>query len=491
MTGIRNRFSTLWALIALLILAPFVGAQPLQSQTERIIRQTPLGKATLGLLITDLTTGQVLASRSAETPLVPASNLKLLTTAAALSVLGADFQFTTQLATDDKVLILRGSGDPAFGDPVVLEEVGLDGEAILDRWVASVKQTGRVHFEALLVDDRVFDQQFLHPNWPSNQLLNWYCAQVGGVNFNSNCVDFYASPSAGGRAPTVRLVPDGLPLPVKNQAVSGSGKTGLIVDRKPGSNELIVRGNLKHKLVTPTFVTFHDPAMTFAGLLRNRLRRAGVEVAQVRRVAEGESTPLGRVLAEVRTPIATVLTRTNRDSQNLFAEALLKRIGHEATGRPGGWDNGRQTILKYLYSVLGAEADKVVLDDGCGLSRVNRVSPAAFIKVMEAMHRDTRLGDLYLKSLAQPGQRGTLRTRLNNNELTGHLYAKSGYVNGAWTLSGYLVLQDRTVAFSMLLNGFSGGGDQAKGLMDKILVAVDKHFAPPIAGQREAPGLGG
>ncbi len=464
-------------LIVLLALTTAAQAQNLQLQAEAALRSTKLGKAGLGMLFTDLTSGEDLITYQADTPFIPASNLKLLTTAAALSRLGKDFVFQTQLRQYDDQLIVTGSGDPAFLDPVILEEFGLDVEKVIDQWVHAVHNTGVKRFSRIVVNDRIFDQQFVHPNWPRNQLQNWYCAQVAGINFNDNCLDFYASPSSPGKRPRVRLVPDGAAVEIENGATSG-GKKGLILSRKPGGNTLLVEGQLNYTMTSPSFVTIHDPPMSFAGLLKNRLHRAGIEVDSIRRAEPDEQLPAGRLLASVDTPLPTVLVRTNRDSQNLFAECLLKRLGHQVTGRPGNWPDGIAAVKTFLAQALGTSvSESVVLDDGSGMSRHNRVAPRAFIRVMEHMHRDAALGPVYRDSLAEPGEKGTLRNRFRNGELAGQLYAKSGYINGTISLSGYLVSGPHTVAFSMLLNNYANGGSDAKAMMEKIILAVDRHYA--------------
>jgi serine-type D-Ala-D-Ala carboxypeptidase/endopeptidase (penicillin-binding protein 4) len=318
--------------VLLLTAAIASAAESLQSQAERIVRTTKLGSATFAALVTDLSTGEDLVAIRPDEPLIPASNQKLITTAAALSRLGADHVLSTELRLAGDTLIVIGSGDPAFLDPVILEEIGHTVDGVIDRWVEAIARTGRKQFDAILVDDRIFDTEFVHPSWPRNQLQHWYCAQVAGINFNDNCLDFYAAPTSPGKPLRITLVPEGVPVTLQNQATTGSS-------RHLGSNRIVVTGQSSRGITRPEFVTIHDPPMAFGGLLRNRLGKAGIAVQDVRRPLPDEALPEGggRLLAAVETTLPTVLIRTNRDSQNLFAEALVKYLGHRATGRPGNW----------------------------------------------------------------------------------------------------------------------------------------------------------
>ena len=131
--------------------------------------------------------------------MIPASNQKLLTAGAALHVLGPDFEFTTRLILNGKYLTIVGDGDPTIGDVELhgltdwsQENKMLDKE--LQPWVEAVKTAGVKNIDTLFVDARIFDQNFVHPSWPANQINNWYCAQVSGLNYHLNVVHFLPAP---------------------------------------------------------------------------------------------------------------------------------------------------------------------------------------------------------------------------------------------------------------------------------------------------------
>jgi len=482
-----RRLAMTWGLVfVLLTLAsgPAAG-QSVEVVADNYIRAAKLGKADFGMLITDLETGEPILDRHADKALIPASNMKLVTTAAALDVLGSDFHFSTQLRMDGDTLIIRGDGDPGFGDPELLKAMDMTLVDFVGRWVDAVQRTGKKRFDTIIVDDRVFDQQFTHPDWPRNQLHKWYCAQVAAINFNDNCLDLYATPRAAGRTPQIVIEPPHAPILLDNDATSGK-RNAFWASRKLGGNRIILRGQVKHALVQPAHVTIHDPPMFFGELLQRHLREAGIEVDEVRRPDPQQVIQQGQLLAEVQTTLPTVVARCNRDSQNLFAETLLKRIGHEITTQPGSWSNGAAAIRGFLTRRLGSDAASVIIADGSGMSRENRVTAKNLVDLLATMHNDEDLAAIYRLSLAAPGEAGTLEGRFENVELAGRVRAKSGYLKGVISLSGYLTVGDKPLAFSMIVNDYYGSTYHIKQLMEKILAAVDADIA-----SRQPVKLGG
>jgi D-alanyl-D-alanine carboxypeptidase/D-alanyl-D-alanine-endopeptidase (penicillin-binding protein 4) len=481
-----------WAaplVVLLSIVTQVFASGPLQGPVDRLIRAADLGSSIIGLEIRDVETGAELASVNPEKPMIPASNMKLVTTAAGLDALGKDFKFNTELRLTDKdVLIVRGDGDAGFGDPELLAAMKLDPNKLVAAWVEAVKAVGVKKVEKLLVDDRVFDREFVHPNWPVNQLHKWYCAEVAGLSFNDNCLSLYAAPTKTGQPPTITFDPIRAPIQIDNSAVTGD-KNAFWASRKPDTNTMILRGSVRHALTEAVEVTVHDPPLFFAGTLANRLRDAGVAVGSVERVDPQQVVGEGRVIAAVTTALPTYITRCNRHSQNLFAESLCKRLGFRLTGQPGSWASGAAAERAFLAKVLGTAAAEVVVDDGSGMSKNNRVSAHAFVKLLTYMHNQPAIGETYINSLARPGDEGTLEKRFTEVKVKGEVRAKTGYVAGVNCISGYLIHNDRTVAFSILVNECKKSPHDVRLMMDKIVAAVDSA----IVEQRKEkhPALGG
>ncbi|HEY4328950.1 MAG TPA: D-alanyl-D-alanine carboxypeptidase/D-alanyl-D-alanine-endopeptidase, partial [Phycisphaerae bacterium] len=162
----------------------------------------------------------------------------------------------------------------------------------------------------------------------------------------------------------------------------------------------------------------------------------------------------GALMGLHETPILSVIERANTNSLNMMAECLCKRLGFEATGKPGSWQSGTAAVEAYAASV-GVKSEWVSLDDGSGLSNKNRVAARAFTTVLAhvAAHGD---GEKFMDTLAIPGDEGTLEKRFKGMGVAGHVHAKTGHISGVSTLSGYILAGNRRFAFSILVNKYQG-----------------------------------
>ncbi len=497
-----RRLTPIFAVAALVVTTccTRTSAGALDGALSQLLTSRDLRSTRYSVCVIDADSGEVLVELGADEPMIPASNMKLLTTAAALDVLGKGFVFRTELSITDAAqpggkpdLMIRGDGDPALGDPVLLEEIGLTAEGLLDQWVQAVKQTGVTSFGKLIVDDRVFDMQWVHPSWPVGQLNRHYCAQVAGLNFHDNVLHVLPAPaSRTGAAPIVVLYPDSPFLQTYNNATTGKANE-FWIDRKSGTNELTFRGKVKARFFTPVRVTLNDPPIYLAQLLGLRLRRAGIEVDMITRLGGNEHAPASKPIHRVETLLPAVLRRTNRDSQNLFAEALFKRMGFALTGSPGDWENGAAAVRHALSRRLGAHAAGTTIADGSGMSRDNRVTARVLAELLQSLHQDPELGPVFMNSLSYNGMvngegrvgNGTLEGRFKKLPAGRWVYGKSGYIRSVSCLSGYLVVTDpddpthtkRTLAFSFLFNGFSPplSHQSLKSLQDQMIVLIDEQ----------------
>jgi len=467
----------------------------LRDDVERLLRAAPLKGATVAVSIRDVDSDLPLVSINDRQPMTPASNMKLLTTGAALHALGEKFEFSTKFVRAGDRLIVIGDGDPAFGDPSLLKEMSVNGstgmsaDAFLGLWVNPVLDAGITSVSEIVVDDRIFDREFIHPTWPMDQLNNDYCAQVSGLNFHANVFHFFPKPRAG-QPPAVSDCQPAAPwLKITNNATSRQGKgekATLGIIRKMGSNDLTFRGNVRVPYRDPVAVTAHDMPMVFGQLLADRLQRSGVTVKGHRLSTPDEpastassGTPIGPAIT---TSLATVLTRCNRDSENLYAESLLKRVGHTMTGAPGSFVNGSAIIRHIVHERLGSPdlAGTVVVADGSGLSQDNRISAGMMTAWLASFANDQKLGPLFIESLAVAGQSGTLKKRYAKTNLYGaSVQAKTGYINRVSCLSGYVTMADgRRRTFSVLVNGLRADClSHAKALQDQIVVAIAEDMA--------------
>ncbi len=488
-------------------------AQELNGRIQNLIAGAKIGQADVGVSIIDLETGRTLADIRADEPFIPASNQKLLTTGTALVVLGPDFVFKTEIVLAGDKLVIRGGGDPAFADPTILSRMvpKMTVDGMVATLATAVARAGVTSVSEVIADDRIFERTLIHPTWPEDQLDRWYCAPVSGLNFHTNVVSIFANPVREiGRPPAVETEPSAPWLYIENRArtVGEGGKHAAWVSRDAAAERFTLMGDVRFSGRTIE-VTVFDPALFFAQLLAAELPRAGVAVGPVA-AAAGTKYPLssmeaavkrarlagveerleGRTLAVVSTHMRDVIQRSNADSQNLYAESILKRVGHEVTGEAGSWENGASIVRMTLSqdSELGpAYAASTVVADGSGMSREDKVAPRTLAKWLGRLQKDPAFGDFFVESLAAPGD-GTLRRRFKEADLQGKLKAKSGTISGVRCLSGYVTdpVTDRRVAFSVMINNIKGEVQASLMLHEDVVIAIDRWLVAQRPGRTTA-----
>lgn len=422
--------------------------------------------------------------------MIPASNMKCFSTGAALVELGPMFSFRTELRQHGDALVLVGDGDPTTADPETFKSLVMrtaegvvrtfDEEAILALWTNGATKASITSVNALRIDDRVFDREFVHPTWKKDQLNKTYSAEVGGLNFFANSMQF--TPRAHSPKPDWSLHRPRAPWIVDaatNKSTNATGSKGHApwFAGKAGQKGFQFRGTIKSGTYAPVEVTVHDPPYFLARLLADRLAAAGVSVAYIDRVADLERLPPGRVIGPIiTTPIMRVVKRCNEESQNLYAEALLKRTVHARTGRPGSWNDADATMKSIVAETIGGSAahllNGVVFVDGSGLSRENKINASLMTAWLAALTHES-FGDEFVASLAAGGTEGTLRKRFNTPLPNGaKVEAKSGYINGVSCLSGYVTMPTgQRYAFSVLINNATNIS-KAKRLQENIVRAI-------------------
>jgi D-alanyl-D-alanine carboxypeptidase/D-alanyl-D-alanine-endopeptidase (penicillin-binding protein 4) len=490
----------LWVglVLTMLLLSASLARADLSGDIRAVLNDKLLSRGELGIEIIRLGSksgdAQTIYEFKSKQPRVPASNLKLVTTAAALETLGANFQFKTTLAVRGNDVALIGDGDPTLGDVEMLRKVGWGVDTVFKTWAELLKKRGVTSVENVYVDDSIFDEVFIHPNWPPEQEHKRYVAQVGGVNLNVNCLDFYLTTRGYGATVDYRVDPPTQYAVIGNTCVQGSNNA-VWLSRKRFTNDIVLRGETNASNDAPISVTVHDPPMYAGTVLAEVLAANGVTVTgQIKRdrtIREslGSKQPTTNPSDKWTawglhsTPMAPVLNRANKDSMNVYAEVLCKRLGG-AGGEPGSWQNGLSATGEFLES-LGVSKDEFILDDGCGLSKKNFISPNGIAKVLEHMFHDPAR-QLYLDSLAVAGVDGTFEHRFRDSDLRGRVFGKSGYVSGVSSCSGYLRAKDgQWYAFSIIMNSLPDGTVLgAKQLQERIVKAIDAASAGGEASAR-------
>ncbi len=415
----------------------------------------------------------------ADDALLPASNMKLYTTAAALDRLGSDFQYTTSLYTDGRLrsdgtlagdLILVGRGDPSlsgrfYGDSVTY---------VFDRMAASLRARGVRRVTGRLIGDTsYFDDLLTAPGWESGNLLWWYGARVTALAFNDNVVTVVIRPGPRSGAPAqVELLPRAEGIPVVNRATTSGRRGGRSVGirRRPELGGYEIWGSLPAGSGPVRHVVAVENPPAFAlSVLRIRLARAGIEVEGEDQVVwRREDLPRGSwtLLESHSSPRMIELVRVvNKHSQNFFAEQILKTMGSMFRER-GSFEAGSD-VVEEVVAGLSVSHRSLEIVDGSGLSRADRVTARATAELLMAMRSHPRFEEYYA-SLLVAGQDGDPR-RLDAPAARGNVRTKTGTLRGASALSGYVTTGDgELLAFSVITNGLPGGKGASIALEDAV-----------------------
>ncbi len=425
-----------------------------------------------------LADGAVVATRDGQTPMLPASVQKLATSAVALSVLGESFRYNTTAALCNNSLLVVGDGDPTFGDPFIAAARNESIHKTHDAWAAALRRRGVTHIAGdIVLDDGIF-RAGRHPDWPAGQRQRWYCAPVGGLNFNDNCLDVLIRLRNG--VPTISLTPASRFLTLDNRLrVANKHLWGV----RLGTDDAVATftGTVSQTMTDPLNVAINDPAMLFGRTLAERLARAGITLGGVirRQPTPGPNRlpPGAKLIGTHVTPLALAMARANKRSLNMTAECLLLRAAAKTDGQ-ATFPGAAKLAAKTLVEQYGLAPEQFTVADGSGMSRRNRLSPAATVHLLRrlaaAKHAKT-----FLSSLSVATVDGTLRKRMLACQ--GKVIGKTGSLAGVATIAGYVLDDTGTpaIAFAIFCNRVAGGNWQAKQMQDALIADWTAQAARP------------
>lgn len=447
-----------------------VACADLTQRVDAIVASQTQAKVRIAVQILDPASGSILYSRSASSPMIPASNMKLITTAAALKYLGPDFLYQTRVGLIGNSLAVIGSGDPLLGDKVTAEKLSFDPRWMLKDIAQQLQAADVASVNDVIVDSTIFDDERVHPSWPKEELNRWYACEVSGLNYNTNCIEIIAE-TIGGKV-ELTLDPQTAYVQIINKCTPASKPPDTVWGaREAGSNVITVLGTC-HKQCQPVRVAIDRPPAFLGFMLAEELRRAGITVTGRLLEKEIAGAEEFKSIAIYRSSIWDVFERCNKESLGLAAEALLKTIAasKQPSGKGGSWPEGQQLISKYLLS-LGIPSDQFVIDDGSGLSEKNRLSANAISTVLLDLykHSDWRR---YKETLAVGGIDGTIDNQFTEPKYKGKVFGKTGYIEGVKAFSGVCTTASGDRIFAILTN--NANGNTRKAINDVVKAVIDE-----------------
>jgi D-alanyl-D-alanine carboxypeptidase/D-alanyl-D-alanine-endopeptidase (penicillin-binding protein 4) len=438
-----------------------------------------------GVFVTDLDTGRVVYEHNPNALMQPASNQKVFTTAAALDALGPRWTtrtsvYATAEPRPDGVLrgdlVLYGRGDPNLSGRFSSTDDALEP---MRQLAAQLRARGVTRVDGALYADESYLSGPPHGSGWAWEDLQWHFgAEVSALSFNDNLVTVHVAPGARVGDPcVVTLVPDVGYLQIDNQAVTiAGGQAKLAVHGSIDGPVVVVGGGASTRSAGWTGeLAVHAPALYAAAAFRRALADAGIEIAGTTKrldaymVRPEEIAPdrLVELAAIDSLPLEDLVRVINKNSQNLHAELILRLLGRERGPAGLASDQAGIAVVTDFLRRAGAVEDGAVITDGCGLSRLDRVSPGMIEGVLRAMSASP-VGPLFFDSLPEAGYDGTLKHRLGGVVL----HAKTGSLQTAKALSGYVTsASGERLAFSIVFNN-SSDTSAAIAAIDRIARAL-------------------
>lgn len=453
------------------------------SQMNDIFNDPNFNNAQWGVVIQSLETGEYFYKRNEDKFFMPASNLKLFTTAAGLVLLGPNYSFKTNVYTRGKIdgsildgdLVVQGRGDPTISGRFY----GNDLFKVYSNWADSLISMGIDEIRGNIIgDDNAFDDVGLGTGWRWDYLSEWFAAPSSAVSFNDNCADILVTVDKITRQPVVKITPDTKYMIVLNRVmtVPKDSVTSINVYREMGTNVVTVYGTIRADSDSmKTFVTVNNPTQFAMVTLKDILKEKGIAIDGYPIDVDDIAAPLDytkmkKIFTQYSPPLKEVIKVINKNSQNFFAEQLLKTIGLEKYNF-GSVENGVKAEDK-AFKDMGINPESMTIMDGSGLSRLDMVTPRQIVALLSYMYK-SKYYIPFFNSLPIAGVDGTLGDRMQNTKAQGKVRAKTGYLEGVRSLSGYAFTGDNEpVAFAIIVNNFNVPVKLAENIQDLVCLRL-------------------
>lgn len=421
-------------------------------------------RASVSVHVRDLQTGHVLFDYFGDSPLIPASNQKIVTSSAALDLLGADYTFDTWVARDDAVLYLVGEGDPSL----MVDDLAAMASLV-------TRHVDVAQIERLVVDDSVFSPRRFGPGYDADGPGHAYQAPSGALSLSFNTIEVTVYPVANSSRLGVSVEPPGAHVRVDNRGRRGGSRNSVLIQTRAEGDQTVVRvdGRLPRghgPVMVRRRIT--DPALHTGAALAEML--AELSSTRPLPVSRGRVPDQAQVLViNESVPLIEILDDGLAYSNNFIAEQILRTLAWRMTGDPGDWDAGQQILHDYWEALTGSQP--LVIENASGLSRNGRLTTHGIVDLIAVAYRKASPEGSLIDALPAAGDKGTMRTRLR---LSGkRVRAKTGTLDGVSGLSGVITSEagEPALGFSILTNSQPDAGfvaDSRRALEDRIVMEV-------------------
>ena len=448
-------------------------AVQMDSAINQFVGCRAMAGATVGICVMDIRTGKPVASYNLEHQLIPASVMKLVTSASALKQLTKNFTLRTRVkltgaVDEDGVLngdiIVEGGLDPTLDSKHFPDRdsfVALAVENILDLGIKTINGTIRA-------EEKIQPKDAVPDDWDDGDVAEDYGAGIYSINYNDNLFSLIIDTSTG-VAQVVDTVPHLQNLEIENRmSVTARGRFSPIIHRKKNTNKVVLSGVLR-KINDPieAITTMPHPAEGLIADIRETLEGEGVTIHDKKVKTSGETT---QVMSYESPLLPDILRSLLYRSDNMYAECMQRRVGESLCGEPTR-ENGVKAITRILKQ-WNVPTNGVTLYDGSGLSRSNRITPQFLANVLSAAARDWQTRDVFPTLVPKCGVDGTVRNLLKGTWLAGNICLKSGSMTGVRSYAGYFPASKPKYAVVLMTNGFHCNYDQLLTSISRLMLGL-------------------
>jgi len=465
----KNKF-----VLPLLLFSFFLQAK---NPVTDFINNPLLENANVSLLVKNMATNQIIYQFRSSNSAIPASTMKLVTTATALEMLGPKFRFQTKLEFDGTLnsngilygnLYIRGGGDPTLGS----EHMG--DKEFLTKWVEDVKKAGIKKINGrIIADGTLYDDQGVNPKWTWEDIGNYYAAGAYGISYMDNTFQLVLRSGYEGTTPEIlRIIPEIPALTFENHLTS----TSIAFDSAyfygaPHSYLRSIHGEIPANQME--FVIkggIPNPGLLLAEHFQDKLTENGISISELPTDIVTQNTNRKVILVQESPELSDIIKETNIYSNNGYAEQIFRYLALDISKVASS--THAVEVVRSFWKSKGLPIEQLFNYDGCGLSPLDAVSANFLVELLSYMQTKSLNKEVFFNSLPVSGKSGTLTTFLRKTALQGKVHAKSGTISGVKSYAGYIENNNKTYVFAILVNHADGTSKAVTRKMERFLLSI-------------------